>query len=147
MKDKIKWCLEQKQGIKLVEPNDNLSEAYLKDSKDSLESMVSSKGLWKTVMSYYACYYALYSLLMKLGIKCEIHSCTIALMELLGFDSNDIEFIEKMKKERIGVQYYRKTPDEINLIQIKEFVIKCQEISSKLDYDFITKVRGLVKND
>jgi len=27
--DQIKWCLNQKKGIELVEPNDNLRDAYL----------------------------------------------------------------------------------------------------------------------
>jgi len=41
--NKIKWCLEQKRGIELVEPNDNLARAYLNDAEDSLESMETSK--------------------------------------------------------------------------------------------------------
>ncbi len=30
---------------------------------------------------YYSMYYSLYAILMKLGIKCEIHSCTLEFMK------------------------------------------------------------------
>src|SRR3989344_203842 len=36
---KINWCINQKDGIKLVEPNSNLAEAYLKKAEDSLLSI------------------------------------------------------------------------------------------------------------
>ncbi len=35
--DKIDWCLKKKQGISLIEPNSNLSEAYLKKAEDSFK--------------------------------------------------------------------------------------------------------------
>jgi len=50
---KITWCLQQKNGIELVEPNDNLSAAYLSDADDSLLAMDRITGEWKIVTAYY----------------------------------------------------------------------------------------------
>ena len=35
--DQIKWCMQKKKGIELVEPNNNLSEAYLIKADEALE--------------------------------------------------------------------------------------------------------------
>ena len=37
--DKIKWCAGKKEGLRLIEPNSNLAEAYLKKAEEALESM------------------------------------------------------------------------------------------------------------
>lgn len=76
--DQIKWCLNQKKGIDLVEPSDNLRDAYLIKSEEALETLRLTKVRdWQLTTAYYIIYHAIYSLLMKIGIKCEIHSCTI----------------------------------------------------------------------
>ncbi|MBU0460378.1 MAG: hypothetical protein KJ771_06245 [Nanoarchaeota archaeon] len=140
--NKIKWCLKQKKGIELVEPNENLSKAYFKDADDTLESMSTSKGMWETVMAYYACYHALYALLMKAGIKCEIHDCTLALMEkMAGFDRNDTLFLVKLKEQRIRAQYYLKEERLRDLAKVKKFIFKCRELSEELD---VKMLRGIV---
>ena len=54
MKDKIKWCLKQKKRIELVEPNENLSGAYLRDADNSLTAMGRNVGSWKIITAYYA---------------------------------------------------------------------------------------------
>ena len=42
---KLKWCFKQKKGIKLVEPSDNLCEAYLQKAKEALKAtIVNSKA-------------------------------------------------------------------------------------------------------
>jgi uncharacterized protein (UPF0332 family) len=146
--NKIKWCLEQNKGIELVEPNDNLSSAYLKDANDSLMAMKINKGTWKIVTAYYACYNAFYSVLMKSGIKCEIHDCTIELMNLFDFSDEEISFLKNLKKLRIDVQYYLKDVKEIVSELVSHFVHKCQELSDKLDFDKIKILRkDLAKND
>ncbi|MEA2003961.1 MAG: hypothetical protein U9O53_03295 [archaeon] len=48
------------------------------------------------ITAYYACYNALYSILMKCGIKSEIHDCTIELMDFFDFEAKDIEFITQL---------------------------------------------------
>ena len=93
--DKIKWCF--KKGMEIVKPNSNLADAYLKKSEDSLESMrlITSKD-WKISMAYYSMYFGLYSVLMKIGIKSEIHSCSIEIMKLFlleYFDEDDVTLL------------------------------------------------------
>ena len=76
--DKIKWCAGKKGGLSLIEPNSDLARAYLKKAEESLESMrVNIIKDWKISTAYYTIYFSLYAVLMKLGIKCGIHSCTI----------------------------------------------------------------------
>ena len=145
--DKIEWCLEQKKGIELVEPNDNLCEAYFKDANDSLSGIENVKGMWRTVMAYYSCYFSFYALLMKVGIKCEIHDCTLALMGLFGFDEKEITFVKKLKKERINVQYYHQKSEEVVVEKINSFVLLCKSKANVLKQDEIDKIRGEVKND
>lgn len=83
----LKWCARQKKGARLVSESENLQKAYMKKSRTALQSMdVNAKaGLdeWTVSASYYAKYFAIYALLSRLGIKCEIHDCTIALFGYL----------------------------------------------------------------
>ena len=142
----ISWCLKQNKGIKLITPNSNLSNSYVKDADNSLEAMDINKGKWKIIVAYYSCYNMLYALLMKAGIKSEIHDCTISLMNLFGFEKNQIIFISNLKKKRINVQYYLKE-ERIDVRRIKSFVLVCKEKLLNLDESKINKIRGLVKND
>ena len=84
--NQIKWCLKQNKGIKLVEPNESISENYLKESSSDFDMIEKANIKWKIVTAYYSCYNSVYAILVKIGIKCEIHDCTIALMEPLGFN-------------------------------------------------------------
>jgi uncharacterized protein (UPF0332 family) len=143
MNKKIIWCCNQKYGIRLVEPNDNLSREYIQKSKDTLISMSEDKGSWKMVKAYYACYHALYSILMKLGIKCEIHDCTIELIKVInGFSMSDYDFMKSLKEDREQVQYYLKEKELKDERKVKEFVLKCREMLEGLD---INEARAAVK--
>ncbi len=56
--DKLKWCLKQKNGIVLIDPNDNLAKAYFSKSADSLETMQLAKAKdWKISAAYYSMYF------------------------------------------------------------------------------------------
>ncbi len=97
--DQIKWCVQQKKGIELVEPSDNLREAHLIKAEESLEVLRATKIRdWEMTTAYYTIYHGIYSLLMKIGIKCEIHSCTIEFTKRFlknHFSSEDFELIDK----------------------------------------------------
>lgn len=135
---KILWCLQQKQGIGLVEPNDNLSEQYFREAKETLQEISGHGTKWDVIMAYYACYNALYALLMKAGIKCEIHDCTINVMKFIdGFDAADYMFLTKLKDQRIQAQYYLKKEKLENLPEAKKFVMKCQVLSEELKVDIL----------
>lgn len=38
-KDQVKWCLKQKRGIRLDEPNEVLCKEYLKKARGSLNML------------------------------------------------------------------------------------------------------------
>ncbi|MEK6862237.1 MAG: HEPN domain-containing protein, partial [Nanoarchaeota archaeon] len=88
---KLKWCFRLKDGLNIVNVNERLAKVYLEEAKSSLEraekNFRDGDLLWTTVVIYYAEYYALYSFLQMIGVKCENHSCSIlAVNFLLGDD-------------------------------------------------------------
>ena len=70
----LRWCFKLKDGLKIVEPNERLSKSYLEQAKSSLfraeKDLNDNDFLWATVATYYAEYYALYSFLQRISIKC-----------------------------------------------------------------------------
>ncbi len=145
--EKIKWCSEQKKGIQIVEEKQHLSDSYLKDADDTLESMLVNKGKWKLITGYYACYSAYYALLIRCGIRCEIHDCSIELMDLFGFDDNQIKFLINLKSDRIKVQYYLKQIELTNENDVKRFVSRCKEILNDLNSQKIENIRKRLKGE
>jgi hypothetical protein len=130
--DKLKWCCGKKDGIEIIEEKPHLSEGYMNEAQKDLNEIPKANDKWKTIISYYACYEALYSLAMKCGIKCEIHDCTIELMKLFQFEESEIAFIKNLKEEREGSQYYLKR-EKINKYEdVKRFILRCKEISLTL---------------
>ena len=76
----IDWCFKQRNGIKIITINDNLADEYIRTAEETLDVLKSIKGkskVWLATTKYYCKYFAVYALLMKIGIKCEIHECTI----------------------------------------------------------------------
>ena len=147
---RISWCKKQVKGIKLVEPNDNLSEEYYQNAEESLKVLRSIKGthsnMWLATTKYYIEYFAVYSILMKIGIKCEIHECTVSLARFLekeGVIKKKIsDVLEKDKKLRIDNQYYLKNrPVTINFEELSNFIILIKQTLDSLDKDLIEKLR------
>jgi uncharacterized protein (UPF0332 family) len=150
--DQIKWCMQQKKGIELVEPSDNLREAHLIKAEESLEVLRATKIRdWEMTTAYYTIYHGIYSLLMKIGIKCEIHSCTIEFTKRFlrnYFSSEDFELIDKAFSARIDSQYYvnREVPDQnYDLIMKKTpaFLVKCKNIV--LEQKEVQEIRDKIK--
>lgn len=131
----IDWCCKQKKGISLIEPNINMSNDYIKRAELDLITMNESKGHWEVITAYYACYDILYALLMKCGIKSEIHDCSIALMELFGFSQNDIDFMKTLKSDRIDVQYYLKEIPLKDKNRVKDFVLRVKDMIKSINSD------------
>ncbi len=145
---KIEWCCRQKRGIQIIEQNNILSQKYMEQADKCLEAVALNKGEWKVITAYYACYNALYSLLMNAGIKCEIHECTIEIAAVTGgFGSNDIDFIKNLKSDRIDVQYYLKERELDDEAKVKSFVFKCKELLNSLDFtELRNKILEHIKN-
>jgi uncharacterized protein (UPF0332 family) len=113
----MEWCARQKKGIRLTTPNSDLAEVYLKKSRSALNmlsSAIEKNELdWILDTSYYAKYFAAYSLFMKAGIKSEIHDCTIATLNFIFVKQNIISQelaseLKKSKELRVDSLYYDK---------------------------------------
>ena len=135
---KLHWCFKIKDGLKMAEPNERLSKSYLEQAKLSLlrakKNFEDKDLLWTTVAIYYADYYALYSFLQRIGVKCENHSCSIlAASFLLGEYKTNI--INEHKDKRIDAQYYMKVGQEN---KVSAMLTEAQ--------NFISDFDGLVSN-
>lgn len=148
----LNWCLKQKKGIKLIEPNENLSKEYLKNAEETLLDLKNSKesNLWKATKKYYFEYFLIYSFLMKIGVKCEIHDCTITLikkfeeMEILPKDT--FKVLKKDKEIRIDNQYYLKDKKvKINYSELLNFFLEMKSRIKSLSLEDIKKIRKKLK--
>ena len=150
---KLNWCFKLKDGLKIVEPNERLSKSYIEQAKSSLlraEKDFEDKDLlWSTVAIYYAEYYALYSFLQRIGVKCENHACSIlAVTLLLGEDKT--KTINQHKDKRIDAQYYMKVDQEGKIKEMlqeaKRFVSNFDEIVSNLSESEIPAPCAFIKS-
>jgi len=149
----LKWCFKLKNGLNVVEPNKLLADSYLKEAKSSLEradkNFKEKDLLWTTVIIYYSEYYALYSFLQRIGVKCENHHCSILAAEhLLGEEK--IKTIDSHKDKRIDAQYYMKTGKEKEVEQMlkdaKIFISSFDELVSNLTEEEVNSYRENLNN-
>jgi uncharacterized protein (UPF0332 family) len=152
------WCLKQKRGIRITEPNPNLTKAYLKKAISALNTMTATLQIneadWTATTAYYARYFALYALLMKIGIKSEIHDCTINVAQLLAnhgiLRQSLVDDIAEAKQKRIDTQYYVAT--QLNQKEIRKnaetarkFVLEIEQTIENITPKQISAVRTLLK--
>jgi len=147
----LNWC--KKQGMKLIEPNDNLSEEYYTNAEETLRvtNLIKNSGsnMWLATQKYYAGYLAAYSLLMKIGIKSEIHSCTIEIIRLLEKENiisfNFSKILEDDKELRIDNQYYLKNkPVDFNPNVVSGQLLKIRRLLDNLTKEQIRHIRSLI---
>jgi len=154
--ENLDWCFKQKKGIRIVEPNINLSLVYLRKSKSSLNMLNSAieKEEWDWVLetSYYARYFCIYAFLMKIGIKCEIHDCTISFIDFLEregyFGKEIVEELSEARNLRVNALYYNKDFSYDLILKFAksapDFCLKIEEFIEKLSTSEIKKIRGLL---
>jgi len=151
---KINWCKKQAKGIKLKEPSENLSEEYYKNAEESLMVLrninETNSNMWLATTQYYIEYFAVYSVLMKIGIKCEIHDCTIALIKFLEdqkvIDEGIFKILEKDKDLRIDNQYYLKNKlVKIDFEKLSSFMISIKRTLNGLDNFKIKELREKIE--
>ena len=147
---KISWCKKQDKGIKLMEPNNNLSQEYFQNAEESMKVLRSIKetksNMWLATTKYYIEYFAVYSVLMKIGIKCEIHDCTRALIKFLeaekSMNKGIAKILEEEKELRIDNQYYLKNKTvDISFEKLSEFILLIKQTLNNLDNTKITELR------
>jgi len=148
---RLTWCFKLNDGLRIVEPNERLSKSYLEQAKSSLlraEKDLNDKDfLWATVAIYYSEYYALYSFLQKIGIKCENHTCSIlAVTLILGEEKTNT--INEHKGKRLDAQYYMKVDQKDKIIgmlkEAKIFVSQFDNIVSTLTEEEIKTYREII---
>jgi uncharacterized protein (UPF0332 family) len=146
---KLKWCVNAKNGIQITEPSENLSKAYILKSKESIKSMEvnAEAGIkdWTVSASYYSRYFAVYSVFSRIGIKYEIHECTISLFEYLFEDPFPGELIRELKlskEDRIEAQYYTYGMIE----RTKNFVLKVENLIDKLSTPKVKELRTKIQD-
>ena len=152
------WCFRQKRGIRIAEPNPNLTKAYLKKAASALNTMTATMQIneieWTATAAYYARYFALYALLMKIGVKSEIHDCTINLAQLLAnnksLSQKLVDEIAEAKQTRIDTQYYIAT--QLNQKQIRQnaetaqkFVLEIEQTIENITTEQINTIRTRLK--
>jgi uncharacterized protein (UPF0332 family) len=110
---------------------------------------------WILTTAYYARYFALYALLMKLGIKSEIHDCSITVARLLARNEiltpNLAADIAQAKQTRIDTQYY--VTKELNQEEIKrnveaarKFVLEIQKSIEEISTEQTNNIRNKLRN-
>jgi len=152
------WCFKQKRGIRVTEPNLNLTKAYLKKATSALNTMTATIQIneteWTATAAYYARYFALYALLMKFGVKSEIHDCTINIAQLLAnhniLSQKLVDEIEEAKQTRIDAQYYvanetTKTQTRKNAEAARKFVLEIEQTIENITPEQISTIRTELK--
>ncbi len=138
----------------MIEPNPNLAKAYMKKAISALNTMTAALKIneadWILTTAYYARYFALYALLMKMGIKSEIHDCTVNLAKLLSnngiLTDSLVEDIVKAKQTRIDTQYYveqEKNPATIKrqVEAARKFVLETEKTIEAITAEQINMIR------
>jgi len=151
----LKWCLRQERGIRLPCRLTISRRRIWRNHAMSLRSMEvnAQAGIeeWTVSASYYAKYFAVYALLSKIGVKSEIHGCTIA---LFGYLFSTVEYhhlvreLRQSKDDRVDVQYYSREL-EVNLTdlmqQTKQFVLQIEELIDGLNSEEVAALQKKLK--
>jgi uncharacterized protein (UPF0332 family) len=146
---KIKWCLCQKKGLKVDKPNQNLADEYIKSSEETLSILNDIKdksNMWLATTKYYSEYFAVYALLQRIGIKCEIHECTIEVCKLLEqqniIPKGYAKILEDDKELRIDNQYYLKNRHvDLKVSELRNFVLTLKNKITTITYDEIELIK------
>lgn len=129
--DKLKWCCKQSAGLKIEIPNENLAKEYLESAEETLsvlQNITGKSNMWLATTKYYCEYFSIYALLKRIGLKCEIHDCTIEIAKLLEemkiIPEDYSKKLENDKDLRIENQYYLKNkPVNIDVRELSEFIL------------------------
>ncbi len=147
----LDWCKNQKDGIQLAEPSENIAEDYLKNAEESLRvlKMVMENGsrIWTATMKYYIEYFCVSAVLSRIGIKSGIHDCTIEATEFLEkhgvFKDNLSTRLKRSKELRIDNQYNLKNrPVDVDTQDLMDLILKMKDIKDKLTEKRVNELRS-----
>lgn len=148
----LDWCCKKTNGIGMIKQNENLSEGYIKMAEAAIGTMNREKNFnmqFAISACYYSMYYSLYAILMKVGIKCEIHICTLEFMKVFlsnFYSKEDFEIIKKAFDARNTSQYYVDkivAKEDIDFIMNNApyFFDKSKDVLSKINEKNIKDIR------
>ncbi len=146
--------LSKDEKLKLVKPSDDVCNAYIEKSNNSLKSarILNESMLYENSisMSYYAMYHSILALFFKCGIKCENHAATIILLKELFKEKKLFNVVSRAKKERVDKQYYidfeLTRNDSQELIKTAEdFTIQMRLLINKFPDEKIKRIRSELK--
>ncbi len=153
MVDKLEWCINH--GMKLIPPNDDLADEYFRSAEETLLvanlSKNSGSNMWLATHKYYTEYLAAYAILMKIGVKSEIHSCTIELIRLLedeGIIGLELSrLLDNDKELRIDNQYYLKDiPIDFDSVKLAELLLSIRKMIDGFSEAQITAARNVISS-
>ena len=101
----------------------------------------------------YSMYYSLYAVLRKVGVKCEIHSCTLEFMKFAlsnFYSQEDIKIIKKAFDARGIAQYYvdkivSKEDSDFIMEKAPYFISESKEVLSKINQKDTEIIRKIVE--
>lgn len=132
--------LFDEKKIQIVEPSENLKNAYLKRSEESLSSskILAEAGQLNdsTALTYYSMYHSVLALFYRICLKSENHIAIITLLKgIFGIDTTGLE---RAKRERIDNQYY--VDFHITKEVTFEMIMMAESFNSEI-IDFIDKLK------
>lgn len=147
----LEWCKRQKDGLELAEPSENIAEDYIANAEESLRVlqtiMDSGSRIWTATMKYYIEYFCISSVLYRIGIRSEIHDCTIEAAEFLQdeglFDEDIASMLRKSKELRIENQYNLKNrPVDVDIEDLRELILKMKDVKDDLTEKKVNELRS-----
>jgi len=93
---------------------------------------IENSPMWSATMKYYLEYFVAYSFLMYIGVKSEVHECTIELCRFFeaegAMPTGVSDRLERDKQLRIDNQYYLKNKEvPIDEAELHGFIIDMRE--------------------
>lgn len=102
---------------------------------------------WIATIKYYVEYFSFYAVMMRIGIKSEIHDCTIQVAKFLRdkgiLEGEMVEELEDSKDLRIKNQYNLKNkPVDYELQELRDFILEMKEVKDGLSEGKIQSLRS-----
>ena len=140
--------LAREGKVQAIEPNADITSAYVQKSEKSLSSAKALLELGNledsVALAYYAMYHCLLALLFRVGIKCENHTAAIVLLKsVFGLDNKEIS---EAKSDRIDKQYYvdfaiSKEETSESLAVAEEFIENLADFIARINEEDVKRFR------
>lgn len=127
----------------------SLAEAYIRNAEETLSVLRDIKdrsNMWLATTKYYCEYFAVYAFLMRLGLRSEIHECTIEAARFLEGEGllpgGTARLLKKDKQLRMDNQYYLKNRKvRVDCEELRSFVLAVKDRVVQLTHQDISETR------